>query len=149
VTGPLPSLYDLIRDLQHEQEMESAAAAGASKTARDLARLLDELAARQATKAEKLDRIVALLPQRPGRPELEKTPESFLQLVRELKEVRGWGRGRITVFMRKFGVSEWQVRQELERLAGENRCSSPTPGANVGGDRSRKRRAAQERSEGR
>jgi hypothetical protein len=141
-----------------------AAAIGLAKSHHQQGDLADVLAAKCEQALDELDGLVGLLPQKPGRKklvdpeigsldleslELEETPESFLQLVRVLKEERGWGRPAIAEFMRPFGVTETQVRNALDALPGEKRCSSTGAKTKVGGDRSRKRQVAQERDEGR
>jgi hypothetical protein len=150
VSGDPPlTRNDELRALRDDVALLAEAAAGLSEKIHQAAHLADVFAARSAQAAERLDRIAALLPQSPGRPELAKTPESFRQKVKKLRDEKGWGRGRILVFMRVNGypdVKDWQVK---EALAGEKRCASSGPEATVGSDRTRKRRTAQERSEGR
>jgi hypothetical protein len=62
---------------------------------------------------------------RPGRPELEKKEDSFLQEARRLRKEHSYGRGR---FQKHFGLSPWAARKLAEKLAKEELESKLAPG---------------------
>ena len=135
---PGASVFERLRELEEDAAFLRRAFDTIAEDDERRARLSKAAAARFGKLEEDLHEALALLPRRPGRPPLEKTPASFLQEIRHLYEELGWGRPRIVDAMRDRGVSEWEVRQVLAGLAGEK------PGSSTAG---RARQTATDRDE--
>jgi hypothetical protein len=130
---PGASAFDRLRALEEDAAfLRRAFDTLADEDARR-AHLSKVAAARFGKLEEDLREAVALLPRKPGRPRLEKTPPSFLQEIRRLHEELGWGRPRIVAAMRDRGLTEWEVRLALAEAAGEKAGSSTAPGSRHGG----------------
>src|SRR5262249_23490595 len=120
---PDATVFEQLRALAEDHALLQAAVDQLADSTDRHARLAKAVTARHEEFGRRLAEAVALLPRGRGRPELEEIPAVFLQEIRRLRDEEGWGRPRILAVMRPHGITDWQLRKQLERDAGGKRGS--------------------------